>query len=98
MAQYVSGRQPFLNVGIPGITTNSTVLNVVGKVGIGTTNASQNLDVYGVIRSNGIFMNSSIISENFNIPPYNNAFVAGPISLIPGKEISISPNSTFSIQ
>jgi hypothetical protein len=98
MAQYVSGRQPFLNVGIPGITTDSSTLNVVGKVGIGTTNASQNLDVYGAIRSNGIFMNSSVISENFNIPPYNNAFVFGPISIIPGKEISVSPNSTFSIQ
>jgi len=95
MAKYTSGKQKDLKVGISSYSENLTSLEVIGKVGIGTTNASQNLDVYGVIRSNGIFMNSSIISENFHIPPDNNAFAVGPISLIPGKEISVSQNSTF---
>jgi hypothetical protein len=45
MAQYVSGRQPFLNVGIPGITTNTPVLDITGRVGIGTTNPSADLDL-----------------------------------------------------
>jgi plastocyanin len=45
MSQYISGRQPFLNVGIPGITTNTPVLDITGRVGIGTTNPSADLDL-----------------------------------------------------
>ena len=49
MALYVSGRQPFLNVGIPGITTNATVLSVPGRIGVGITLASADIDT-GTIR------------------------------------------------
>jgi len=45
MAQYVSGRQPFLNVGIPGITTNSPVLDIAGRVGVGVTNPTADIDL-----------------------------------------------------
>ncbi len=63
MAQYISGRQPFLNVGIPGITTNTTSLQVTGKVGIGTTNADgRSLYVIGNAEVSGIFTASRIIS------------------------------------
>jgi hypothetical protein len=55
MAQYVSGRQPFLNVGIPGITTNITVLDITGKVGIGTTNPSADLDLSTIRIRQSIF-------------------------------------------
>jgi hypothetical protein len=45
MAQYVSGRQPFLNVGIPGITTNTRVLDITGRVGVGVTNPTADVDL-----------------------------------------------------
>lgn len=45
MAQYVSGRQPFLNVGIPGITTNTPVLDITGRVGVGVTNPTADIDL-----------------------------------------------------
>ena len=38
---YKSGRQQNLNLGITSITENRTVLQTIGKVGIGTTNAQQ---------------------------------------------------------
>ena len=45
MALYVSGRQPFLNVGIPGITTNTPVLDITGRVGVGVTNPTADIDL-----------------------------------------------------
>ena len=55
MALYVSGRQPFLNVGIPGITTNSSVLNVTGRIGIGTTNPTADIDLNSIRIRQSIF-------------------------------------------
>jgi hypothetical protein len=39
MAKYLSKRQPNLNLGISSYTESNTVLQTIGKVGIGTTNA-----------------------------------------------------------
>jgi hypothetical protein len=44
MSKYLSNRQKNLKVGIESYTENLTSLSVVGKVGIGTTNASTDLD------------------------------------------------------
>jgi hypothetical protein len=41
---YISNRQKNLKVGITSYTENQTVLEVTGKVGIGTTNATADLD------------------------------------------------------
>lgn len=54
MAKYLSNRQKNLKVGIVSYTESNTVLEVTGKVGIGTTNASTNLDVIGNSRITGI--------------------------------------------
>jgi cytoskeletal protein CcmA (bactofilin family) len=48
---YKSGRQQNLNLGISSITENSTVLQTIGKVGIGTTNA-QNHSLFVVGSTN----------------------------------------------
>ena len=48
MTKYLSNRQKNLKVGISSYTENNTVLEVIGKVGIGTTNATTNLDVMEV--------------------------------------------------
>jgi len=50
---YVSNRQKSLKVGISSYTENSTVVEVTGKVGINTNNATQNLDVNGNVRIRG---------------------------------------------
>jgi hypothetical protein len=47
MAKYTSGRQRNLSVGINSFTEDKTVLDVTGKVGINTTNASASLEVVG---------------------------------------------------
>ena len=41
MAKFLSGRQKNLNLGISSVTESSTVLQTIGKVGIGTTTAEE---------------------------------------------------------
>ena len=50
MAKYISNRQQNLKIGIVSYTENQTVLEVTGKVGIGTTNPTRQLDVNGDVR------------------------------------------------
>ena len=47
MAKYTSGRQKNLKVGLSSYSENLTSLEVIGKVGIGTTNATSSLYVVG---------------------------------------------------
>jgi hypothetical protein len=47
MAKFLSGRQSNLNLGITSYTENKTILQTIGKVGIGTTNAG-NYSLYVV--------------------------------------------------
>ena len=47
MAKYISNRQQNLKIGINSYTENKTVLEVTGKVGIGTTTATSKLYVVG---------------------------------------------------
>jgi hypothetical protein len=51
---YLSNRQKNLKLGISSYTENSTVLEVTGKVGIGTTNATSNLYVVGDTQITGV--------------------------------------------
>ena len=52
---YKSGRQKNLNLGISSITENDTVLQVTGKVGIGTTLAGgRSLYVLGDVETTGV--------------------------------------------
>jgi hypothetical protein len=55
MALYVSGRVPSLSVGIPGITTNAPVLDVTGRIGIGTTNPTADIDISTIRIRQSIF-------------------------------------------
>ena len=69
MAKYLSQRQRVLNVGVVSYTESDTTLSVVGKVGIGTTNAYADLDVIGDARIRGAiidFNNSS--GQNQYVP------------------------------
>ena len=53
MAKYISNRQKNLKIGISSYTENNTVLEITGKVGIGTNNATEDLDVAGDVRLRG---------------------------------------------
>jgi hypothetical protein len=47
MTKYTSGRQKNLKVGLSSYSENTTSLEVIGKIGIGTTNATSSLYVVG---------------------------------------------------
>ena len=65
MAKYLSQRQRVLNVGVVSYTESDTTLSVVGKVGIGTTNAFADLDVIGDARIRGALYDfNNILDES----------------------------------
>ena len=77
MAKYNSNRQQNLKIGISSYTENNTVLEVTGKVGIGTTNATQELDVAGDVRLRGGLYDN-----------YNQVGIAGSILISTGAGVS----------
>lgn len=68
MAKFLSGRQRQLNVGITSYTTDSTVLQVTGRVGIGTTVSQTPLqiDTFGLETKIGTFTASSGVTEDID--------------------------------
>jgi hypothetical protein len=78
---YKSGRQQNLNLGITSITENKTVLQTIGKVGIGTTNA-QHHSLY-VVGSTNIVGDSNVTgvgtfgSVNSNVGIFTNITATG---------------------
>ena len=67
MAKYLSNRQKNLKVGISSYSENLTSLEVIGNVGIGTTNATSALTVVGngyftgVVTSSSFYVSNSLI-------------------------------------
>ena len=78
---YKSGRQQNLNLGITSVTENKTVLQTIGKVGIGTTNAQQH-SLY-VVGSTNIVGDSNVTgvgtfgSVNSNVGIFTNITATG---------------------
>ena len=66
MSNYLSNRQRNLKVGIESYTETTTSLSVIGKVGIGTTNAVTDLDINGSIKIDGGILDSSSSSGTNN--------------------------------
>ena len=66
MSNYLSNRQRNLKVGIESYTENTTSLSVIGNVGIGTTNATTDLDVTGSVKIDGGILDSSSSSGTNN--------------------------------
>jgi cytoskeletal protein CcmA (bactofilin family) len=92
MAKYTSGRQKNLKVGISSYSENLTSLDVIGKVGIGTTNADgRSLYVIGNAEVSGILTAQRLYSGLYG------EFTGGSISgtNIVGTSLSISGISTF---
>ena len=63
MAKYISNRQQNIKIGIVSYTEGKTVLEVTGKVGIGTTNATSKLHVIGDARVTGVVTASSFSGD-----------------------------------
>jgi hypothetical protein len=87
MAKYTSGRQKNIKVGIQSYSENLTSLEVIGKVGIGTTNAASKLHIVGNTLVSGIVTADSFRGDGSQLSGIN------AISLI-----SISTNTTNSNQ
>jgi hypothetical protein len=111
MAKYLSKRQPNFNVGISSYTESDTVLQTIGKVGIGTTNAQQHslfvvgsTNVTGDINVGGASTFVGPIDINGGLDVDGNINVSGVStfvgvttnqSTIFGKQLSITGVSTF---
>ncbi|NBQ98624.1 MAG: hypothetical protein EBU12_10505, partial [Microbacteriaceae bacterium] len=61
MAKFLSGRQSNFNIGIKSYTESKTVLQTIGKVGIGTTNAG-NYSLYVVGDAN---ITDNVTAQNY---------------------------------
>ena len=101
MAKYISNRQQNLKIGIVSYTEDKTVLEVTGKVGIGTTNAQYSLDVHGNVRITGGLFDSnnnvgtagSVLSSTGSGLSWIAAASGGGIS-----SVSISTNTSNQLQ
>jgi len=76
MPKFLSDRKQKLKIGISSYTDNSTVLEVTGRVGIGTTDATADLFVSGDAIVTGVITASEISVSN-NIDVQNNVIVSG---------------------
>ena len=83
MAKYISNRQQNLKIGIVSYTEDKTVLEVTGKVGIGTTNATSKLHVVGDARITGVVTATTFVgaltgtaSSTTNIPNLTGAITS----------------------
>ena len=67
--RYLSGRQQQQKIGIEGNTDNEKVLEVVGRVGIGTTvfDTTKTLDVRGDVEISGILSATQILGDGSQI-------------------------------
>jgi hypothetical protein len=97
MAKYTSGRQKNLKVGITSYSENLTSLEVIGKVGIGTTNAGGrslyvigNTEISGVITAITFSGNSTSASYATTAGISTNATYAGYATTA-----GISTNATY---
>ena len=85
-ADFLSGRQRNIKVGVSGYNDTDTVLQVTGKVGVGTTNASSNLTVYGDSNVTGVLTASQFVGN------INSGF--GTITTLSGSSINYT-NASF---
>jgi hypothetical protein len=86
MTKYTSGRQKNLKVGISSYSENFTSLEVIGKVGIGTTIATTNLHVIGDAKFTGVVTSAYFVGDGSGL--INLSAVAGISSYAQSAGIS----------
>ena len=97
MAKFLSGRKSNLNLGITSVTESSTVLQTIGKVGIGTS-ATENYGLHvagidnGVVRDNSLYVSgNSRVTGNVHVD--DTLYVAG-IATVDGGPLLVGGAST----
>ncbi len=100
MAKYLSDRQQSLRVGISSYTETKTVLQTIGKVGIGTTNATQSLDVNGSVKISGVvtattFSASNIFGSALSISSGISTLGVTTTTSLTAQQLNVSGVSTF---
>jgi hypothetical protein len=99
MAKYTSGKQRNLKVGLTSYSEDRTSLEVVGKVGIGTTNATSSLHVIGDQNVTGVStlgkikISSGIVTSTSGVATFFGDFV-GTASTASFATTAFSLNST----
>ena len=63
MSEFISGRQRSIKVGVSSFNDTTTVLEVTGRVGIGTTDATSELFVQGNQKVTGVITASQFIGQ-----------------------------------
>jgi hypothetical protein len=91
MTKYTSGRQKNIKVGISSYSENLTSLEVIGKVGIGTTNATSKLwvegDGYftGVVTASNFYVGNNVVGSGGSLSTLYvsgiSTFANGPLLL-----------------
>lgn len=96
MAKYVSNRQKNLRIGISSYTESNTVLEVTGKVGIGTTNAQDyELYVAGDANISGIVSATAFYGSGINLTDLVNTISVSKIDGIEIKNEGVGIGTTF---
>jgi len=99
MAKYLSQLNRKLQIGISSYTEDSTVFNVVGKVGIKTTSAQTDFDVHGdSLISGTLSVDTQIRSADVfvsGISSFKNNVAIGETSFVPTRNLDVGGDALF---
>lgn len=96
MSKYLSNRQQNLKIGIVSYTESNTVLEVTGKVGIGTTNAQDyELYVVGDANISGIVSATAFYGSGINLTDLIQTININKIEGIEIKDEGVGIGTTF---
>jgi hypothetical protein len=88
MAKYTSGRQKNLKIGISSYSENLTSLEVIGNVGIGTTNATSKLTVSGNVNVIGVVTATSFSGSGAGLTSIPAGQLTGALPAIDGSALT----------
>ena len=67
----------------------TAVFTVNGNIDGVNADLSGNVRGFGMISMSGLFLNTAVISEPYEVPPGYNGMSTGPIEIVPGGSITI---------
>jgi hypothetical protein len=96
ISPYLSGRQKNFKIGVSSYTESDTVLEITGKVGIGTRNATASLDVAGDIRLRaGIYdSNNQVGAANSILVSTGSDVIWSSLGNLGGSDITIAEDDS----